>query len=232
MKSNEDEKRSRSLRFLLRPVIFLCVIIALFIASYVFGWTEQLSALQPWIQQQGIWAPVIFIIVYLAIVIAAIPATPLGVLAGALFGSLYGVILVSIASTLGAAIAFLIARYIAKDSVEQWMQHRKRLKRLYELTEKHGFLIVAITRLIPLFPYNLLNYGFGLTKVPFRTYLFWSWLCMLPGTIVIVVGSDAVLTMLATGIIRWDLLIILIGTALFLILLSWFVKKKMPPPTS
>ncbi len=67
------------------------------------------------------------------------------------------------------------------------------------MTEKHGAIIVAVTRLVPLFPFNLLNYGFGLTRVPFWTYLFWSWLCMLPGTIAYLVGTDAVILAVTTG---------------------------------
>lgn len=219
--------KQMTIRQLWRPLLLLLIILCLFIASYLFGWIDSLSNLQPWIQQQGIWAPLVFFAVYLLLVIAAIPATPLGVAAGALFGSFYGVVIVSVASTIAASFAFLIARYIAKESVEGWIQRKPRMKRLYELTEKQGFIIVAITRLIPLFPYNLLNYGFGLTKISFRTYVFWTWACMLPGTIVVVVGSDALLTMATTGTIPWLLIGILIITVLLLFGITYVVKTRM-----
>jgi len=80
---------------------------------------------------------------------------------------------------------------------------------------------VAITRLVPLFPFNLLNYGFGLTKVKFTTYVFWSWMCMLPGTVIYVVGADAFATILRDGQIPWALL-----TALTVILaLTLFIVR-------
>jgi uncharacterized membrane protein YdjX (TVP38/TMEM64 family) len=74
------------------------------------------------------------------------------------------------------------------------------------MTEQQGAAIVAITRLVPLFPFNLLNYGFGLTKVRFSTYVLWSWMCMLPGTVIYVVGTDAFITTLREGRIPWALL--------------------------
>ena len=116
--------------------------------------------------------------------------------AGALFGSFWGVVYVNIAATIGAALAFLVARYWARRAVVNWLQGNARFQKLDALTSKHGAVIVAVTRLVPLFPFNLLNYGFGLTRVGFWTYLFWSWLCMLPGTVLYVVGTDAVLTAL------------------------------------
>jgi uncharacterized membrane protein YdjX (TVP38/TMEM64 family) len=73
---------------------------------------------------------------------------------------------------------------------------------------------VALVRLVPLFPFNLVNYGFGLTRVEFRTYLFWSWLCMLPFTAVYVVGADMFVQGLESGEVPWPLV------ALFVILCS------------
>ena len=77
------------------------------------------------------------------------------------------------------------------------------------MTREHGAIIVAITRLVPVFPFNLLNYGFGLTGVPFWTYVFWSWLCMLPWTILFVVGADTVTQALSQGRIPWLLILVL-----------------------
>jgi uncharacterized membrane protein YdjX (TVP38/TMEM64 family) len=71
----------------------------------------------------------------------------------------------------------------------------------------------------PLFPFNLLNYGFGLTRVPFWTYVFWSWLCMLPGTALYVVGADAVARGLAQGRVPWGLIGALAGVAVILFFL-------------
>jgi len=211
-----------------KPLVFIGIILLLFIIVRLYGLESYLQELQPWIQEQGLWAAVVFFCIYLVVVIAAIPATPLGIIAGALFGSLVGVALVSLSSTIAASIAFLLARYIAADSIEQWIQRRQgKLQRLYSLLETHGALVVAFTRLIPLFPFNLLNYAFGLTKVKFRTYVFWSWLCMLPGTIIVVVGTDVITQGLTQGRITWELVIIL-GVALAILIgLTWYVKQQL-----
>ena len=125
-----------------------------------------------------------------------------------MFGSFIGTIAVSIGSTLGAALAFLVARYFARASIEGWLGKNEKFKNLDQMTEDFGPVIVAITRLVPIFPFNLLNYGFGLTKVPFLTYVFYSWLCMLPMTVVFVVGSDAVFTAVREGRVPWALIVV------------------------
>jgi len=211
-----------------KPLVFILCVIFLFIVVRILGLDQYLQNLQPWIQQQGIWAAAAFFLIYLVVVIAAIPATPLGVIAGALFGSLTGVVLVSISSTVGASIAFLIARYLAADAIEKWIHRRQgKLQQLYSLLETHGPIVLAFTRLIPLFPFNLLNYGLGLTKVKFRTYVFWSWLCMLPGTIIVVVGTDVITKGLAQGRIAWELIAILAVAVIILIGVTWYTKRQL-----
>jgi len=76
---------------------------------------------------------------------------------------------------------------------------------------------VAITRLIPLFPFNFLNYAFGMTGVKFGTYVFWSWLCMLPFTIVYVAGADALITGVKEGKIPWPVIIVLIVAIIIMV---------------
>jgi uncharacterized membrane protein YdjX (TVP38/TMEM64 family) len=86
---------------------------------------------------------------------------------------------------------------------------------------------VALTRLTPIFPFNLLNYGFGLTRVPFRTYLFWSWLCMLPGAFLYVVGADAVTKGVAQGKVPWTLVGGAAVAAAAITALAHFARRKL-----
>jgi uncharacterized membrane protein YdjX (TVP38/TMEM64 family) len=95
------------------------------------------------------------------------------------------------------------------------------------MVEEHGAMVVAITRLIPVFPFNVLNYGFGFTGVPFRTYVFWSWLCMLPGTILYVVGTDTILRGISEGKIPWLLVSVLLLAAIILAFLVSWARKKL-----
>ena len=165
-----------------RPVVLVAALIAILVLARVFGIGEKLGALRGWIESLGPWGPLVFLLIYIAAVVAALPRAAITVAAGALFGSVVGVILVSIGATVGASLAFLISRYFARDVVANWLSKNEKFQKLDKLTEEHGAIMVALTRLMPIFPFNLLNYGFGLTRVPFWTYVFWSWLCMLPGT--------------------------------------------------
>jgi uncharacterized membrane protein YdjX (TVP38/TMEM64 family) len=155
------------------------------------------------------------------------PGSALTVAAGALFGSLPGILIVSLAATLGASLAFLIARYFARESVARWLSRNDKFRRLDETTKRHGAIIVALTRLVPIFPFNLLNYGFGLTRVSFRTYVFWSWLCMLPGTVLYVVGADAFTKGLSHGRIPWVLVIVLAVAVIMLTFLVRYARRAL-----
>lgn len=204
-----------------RPIVLLVVLLILLVLAKVFGIGERLSDLRDWIQRLGSLGPVVFVFLYAAAVVAAIPGSALTVAAGALFGSVLGIILVINAATLGASVAFLIARYFARDAIARRLSANEKFQKLDRLTEDHGAIIVALTRLVPLFPFNLLNYGFGLTRVPFWTYVGWSWLCMLPGTILYVVGADAFTKGLAEGRVPSAL----VGTLVVVGLILTFVVR-------
>ncbi|RMG55294.1 MAG: TVP38/TMEM64 family protein [Acidobacteria bacterium] len=210
-----------------KPIVLLTALIVIFVLAKVFGIGERLGELRHWIESLGAWGPVVFVFLYTLAVVAALPGSALTVAAGALFGSVLGVIVVSLGSTLGASLAFLVARYFARDAVAHWLSTNEKFRRLDELTERHGAIIVALTRLVPLFPFNLLNYGFGLTRVRFWTYVFWSWLCMLPGTVLYVVGADAIFSGVAEGKVPWTLIGTLAGAGIILAVLVRYARTKL-----
>ena len=210
-----------------KPVLLLAIIIVVFILVNIYGFGEQLKELQSWIQGLGPWGAVAFFIIYLGAVIATIPGTIFGVIAGALFGSVNGVILISISSTVGASLTFLIARYFARDAVAKLLAKNDTMRKLDQLTKDHGVTMVAITRLVPLFPFTLLNYGFGLTKISFKTYVFWSWLCMIPGTIIFVVGADAITQAITRGRVPWMLIGVVIIASIVLGIIAWYARQQL-----
>lgn len=211
----------------IKPVILLAAVILVIVISARLGVGERLGALQDWIRSLGMLGPVVFVIVYAVSTVAALPGSALSIVAGAIFGPVLGVVTVIFAATLGAGLAFLVSRYFARSSIERWLEGNERFRRLDELTAKHGDIMVAITRLVPLFPFNLLNYGFGLTKVPFRTYIVWSFVCMLPGTILYVVGSAAVAEALREGKIPWILVLIVVMILGIIVVLGRQARKKL-----
>jgi len=210
-----------------RPVLLVATILLILVLARSFGIGERLGALRSWIEGLGSWGPVAFFFLYAAAVVAAIPGSALSVAAGTLFGSVLGVVIVIHAATLGASLAFLIARYFARDAIARRLSSNEKFQRLDHLTEEHGAIIVALTRLVPLFPFNLLNYGFGLTRVPFWTYVFWSYLCMLPATILFVVGADAFTEGLAQGRVPWGLLGAMIAVGLILTFLIRYARRRL-----
>lgn len=210
-----------------RPIIFIILLMAAIILLRFWGVGEKLADLRAWISGLGSWGPVVFVLIYITAVILALPGSAITIAGGALFGSVWGVVMVSIASTIGASIAFLISRYLARDFIVRKFSQNEKFNKLDHLTKEHGAIIVAITRLVPLFPFNFLNYGFGLTGVRFWTYVFWSWLCMLPGTVLYVVGTDAIISGLTEGRIPWSLVIVILLAVIVLTFLVRSARKKL-----
>jgi len=144
------------------------------------------------IERLGIWGPVVFILLYIAATVLFLPGSILTLGAGVVFGVVQGSIWVSIASTLGATAAFLVGRYGARRWVAQQIEGNLKFKAIDEAVAEEGWKIVGLLRLSPIFPFNLLNYGLGVTQVSLRDYFFASWIGMMPGTVMYVyLGSLA-----------------------------------------
>ncbi len=129
----------------------------------------------------GIVAPLIFILIYMIATILFLPGLILTMLAGVLFGPIFGTIYSIIGATIGATLAFLIARYLAIEKIEKMIEGKK-LDYIKRSVEDEGWRFVAYTRLVPLFPFNLLNYSYGITNIKLKDYIWASFIFMLPGT--------------------------------------------------
>jgi uncharacterized membrane protein YdjX (TVP38/TMEM64 family) len=144
------------------------------------------------IRDIGPWGPVLFVLLYVMATVLFLPGWILTLGAGAVFGLAKGAVTVSVAATLGATAAFLVGRYLARDAVARRLAAHPRFAAIDAAVAREGWKIVLLTRLSPAFPFNLLNYAFGLTRVPLRQYVWASWIGMLPGTVMYVyVGSLA-----------------------------------------
>lgn len=135
------------------------------------------------LQAFGTAAPVLFIVGRILGSIVFVPGSLMAVSAGMLFGPVWGAAYNLVASTGGALAAFGVARYLAPDWVAHRIAGHGRLRRLVEGIETGGWKFVAFVRLVPLFPYNLVNYAFGLTPVRFSHYAWASLVCMIPADI-------------------------------------------------
>jgi uncharacterized membrane protein YdjX (TVP38/TMEM64 family) len=124
-----------------------------------------------WVESLGVWGPVVFILGYVMAVVAFVPGSVMTLAGGAIFGLLLGVIYVFIAALIGSAIAFLIARYLARDAIERRLASNPRFAAIDRAVGEQGRKIVFLLRLSPLFPFSLMNYGLGLTRVSFADYM-------------------------------------------------------------
>ena len=142
-----------------------------------------------WVQGLGAIAPIAFILIYNLATVLFVPGLILTLGGGVLFGLGFGTVYVFIAATLGATIAFWIGRNFARSWVTEKMVGYPKFKAIDAAVAKNGFKIVLLTRLSPLFPFNVLNYAFGITQVSLKDYVLGS-IGMIPGTILYVyIGS-------------------------------------------
>jgi uncharacterized membrane protein YdjX (TVP38/TMEM64 family) len=136
-----------------------------------------------WIRAIGPWGPLLLGMVYIVATVLFVPGFILTLGAGLLFGVVVGTMTVSLASTLGASAAFLLGRTIARPWIQRKIAYRPKFQALDEAVKRQGFKIVLFVRLSPAFPFNLVNYAFGLTQVSLHDYVLASWIGMFPATV-------------------------------------------------
>jgi uncharacterized membrane protein YdjX (TVP38/TMEM64 family) len=172
----------------LAGVLVAAAIVAIVLAGHRLG--GEVTAVLDRISALGRAAPAAFVAIYIAACVLFVPGSILTIGAGVLFGVVWGSIYVSIAATAGATAAFVLGRYLMRDWVARRIESNTRFRAIDDAVAREGWKIVVLTRLSPVFPFNLLNYAFGLTKVRILDYVAASWAGMIPGTVMYVyIGS-------------------------------------------
>jgi uncharacterized membrane protein YdjX (TVP38/TMEM64 family) len=190
--SDPSKKSAAKGRAAIKIALAAALIVFLIAGAKLFNLQQVLRETLAWISGLGILGLIIFIGLYITACVLSLPGSILTLGAGAVFGVVTGSIAVSVGSTLGATCAFLIGRYLVRDWVAGRIAGNEKFKAIDEAVGREGWKIVLLTRLSPVFPFNLLNYGFGLTNVRLKHYVLASWLGMIPGTIMYVyIGSLA-----------------------------------------
>ncbi|MBE9216169.1 TVP38/TMEM64 family protein [Plectonema cf. radiosum LEGE 06105] len=169
----------------LKLILIGCLIAILIIAAKYFNLQGLLSKSLLWVDSLGWWGPIAFIIIYNVATLLFIPGSLLTLKGGCLFGLCWGSLYVLIAAIIGAIFAFLVGRYISRDWVCQQIGKKPKFQAIDKAVAKNGFKIVFLTRLSPIFPFNLLNYAFGVTQVSLKDYILGS-IGMIPGTVMYV----------------------------------------------
>ena len=182
------------------------------------------------IKQYKVVAPLLFILIYAIGPSLFIPSLPLTLGAGFLWGPLWGVVFSITGSTTGSSVAFLISRYLMADTIKNRFGYEK-WTWLKEKVEKHGWKAVAFARLLPVLPFPVLNYMFGVTPIPFLHYLWASFVFMLPACIAYVAFGSSMGELLLKGNVKGLIIGILIASVAMLLpfVLKPLVKKVSPP---
>ncbi|MBI4519311.1 MAG: VTT domain-containing protein [Gemmatimonadetes bacterium] len=182
-----------------RPLLKLGLLALVIVAGTLIA---RVSPLAPYFTREGVgeaiqmlrasaWAPLVYVTVYTVATALAFPGSVLTLAGGALFGVAWGTLYTSIAANLGANLAFLLARSLGREGIQRLAGSR--LSGLDRAAEQHGFRALLALRLIPLVPFNALNFGSGLTAIPWRSYALATLVGILPGTIVYTFFADALL---------------------------------------
>lgn len=210
--------------------IFIRIIVLIVILNQIFGWSsyigdiDNLSFLKAMVKKNLAVAVLLYIVfTVVGCVVLALPGVTFAILAGLLFGSVLGTICCSVATTIGAVLAFVVGRYFLKESVKPLVIKNKYLKKwLFDTSGKNELFILMITRLVPIFPYNLQNFAYGITDIKFSTYTIGSFLFMLPGTAMYTVGT--------AGLTNSENRVLYIGIAVLLAVIvvgvGFFLKKR------
>ena len=164
-----------------RIAVVVAVVAGLVAAGKFLPLKEYLLHLLAWTQSLGFWGPVVVVLFYIVACLLFLPGSILTIGAGFLFKLALGTATVSVGATLGACAAFWVGRTVARGWVAKKIGGNAKFAAIDEAVGREGFKIVLLTRLSPVFPFNLLNYAFGLTRVRFRSYALASWIGMLPG---------------------------------------------------
>jgi len=138
-----------------------------------------ISVIKANLDKLGIYAPIIFIGLYIIATLFFFPGSLLTLAGGALFGPWLGTLYNLTGATLGATLAFMLSRYIGSE----WVQQKAGglLQKLLDGVDAEGWRFIAFVRLVPLFPFNILNYALGLTRIKLIPYMLTTWICMFPG---------------------------------------------------
>jgi uncharacterized membrane protein YdjX (TVP38/TMEM64 family) len=206
------------------------------VVSITLAWLnrDQLTAeaVTAWVERSGMWGPALFIGIYTVAPALFLPGSVLTLAGGALFGPFSGALFSLTGATLGATVAFLIARYLAAD----WVEHRVsgKLQDIKEGVERESWRFVAFVRLVPLFPFNLLNYALGLTRLSVQTFAVTSFITMAPGAVAYAYLGDAGREAVSggPGLVRKGLLALALLAAVALLpslIRRWRRPGKMSP---
>lgn len=224
------EEGKEVLKKYVKPAAFVLIAAGILLLDQRCGWSQMLgdlnnlSFLTRLVRENLLQAALLYcIITVVGCVVLALPGVSFAVLAGVLFGPWLGTLLCLIATTLGAVAAFFTGRFFLRDSVKPMVEKNRLLKRLlFEDVGRSDVVVLMITRLVPLFPYNLQNFAYGVTDIPVKTYTLCTVVFMLPGVALFTVGTAG----FTTGSKRTVYFAVAAALLALVLFLGRFIRKR------
>lgn len=178
-------------------ISFILIVALILIGNHHFGWSaylsdaDHLSFLMNMVEEHKMSAFWIYIgVTIVGCVVLALPGVTFAIIAGMMFGPWLGTLACLIATTIGAMAAFIAGRFFLKDAIKPMLEKNKLLKKLlFSNNAKNDFIVLMITRLVPVFPYNLQNFAYGITDISFIRYSVLTFVFMLPGVALYTIGA-------------------------------------------
>ena len=211
-------------------IVFAALVALVLVLDHIYGWSDYLrggdglALLRAAVREDLLRAAALYcLLTVVGCVVLSLPGVAFAVIAGVLFGPWLGTALCLAATTLGAIAAFLAGRFFLKDAIEPLVRKNALLDRLlFEDAGRSDIVLLMITRLVPLFPYNLQNFAYGVTDISLGAYSLYTFLFMIPGVALFTVGSVG----LTAGSGRWGYLAAAAGLLVLVVLLAWAVKRR------
>lgn len=215
---------------IIKTSLFIAIIILVILLNNHYGWsdyisdTKNLDFIKQMVKDNILLAMSIYMILTIVgCVVLAIPGVTFAVFAGILFGPVLGIFACLIATTLGAAMAFLVGRFFLKDMIKPMLEKNKILKKLlFSDNDKSDLIILMITRMVPIFPYNLQNFAYGITDIGFWKYTIYTFVFMFPGVSFFTIGSAG----LTAGANKWKYFIIAGVLAIVVTIAGIIIQRK------
>lgn len=180
----ETEKKPRGSMKLLVTVAIIAAVFLIAWQTGIVDYLKDVEAMQAWFEGFGVLGYIVFILVFIAVAVFMLPATLLTIVAGITFGPIKGALLALIGATAGAMVAFLVSKYVARNFFVEKFQDNRIFHKIDKGVEKNGISFLILTRLVPIFPYNVQNYAYGITNLPFLKYSVVSLITMAPGAFI------------------------------------------------
>lgn len=223
-------KKEKGRARLIRPLIFVMLVVAILILNHRYGWSaafgkdDWYGSIRDMVATNFAKAALIYIaVMVVACVVLAVPGVTFAIIAGAIFGPWIGTLLCALAATIGAIAAFLVGRFFLRDSLRDKVARNKYISRLlFDSATKDELTVLMVTRLVPIFPYNLQNFAYGITDISLLKYSLGTFVFLIPGTAMYTFGISAI----TGGDNRWLYLVLAAAIAAAVTLAGRKMRQK------